>query len=219
MKIITSLISIAGLSFATLAPAQETQTTSPAAEEKPSTTLEATPAAAPETTAATTASEQPTAQRKETAPTTPAPTQKRAAPAKAPSPAAGVASRKTSVEETLKSNENRWEASYAAHDPSVAQALVASDFSGVYWDGRVMGKSGVVSEMKKDKDTYKSAVNEKLTVHSYGPNVAVVIGTAHEKGTGKDGKPFDRAFRFTDTWVQRGGQWQCVASHVMKVKG
>jgi len=219
MKIITSLISIAGLSFATLAPAQETQTTPPSAEEKPSTTLEATPAAAPETTAATTASEQPTAQRKETAPTTPAPTQKRAAPAKAPSPAAGVASRKTSVEETLKSNENRWEASYAAHDPSVAQALVASDFSGVYWDGRVMGKSGVVSEMKKDKDTYKSAVNEKLTVHSYGPNVAVVIGTAHEKGTGKDGKPFDRAFRFTDTWVQRGGQWQCVASHVMKVKG
>jgi len=219
MKIITSLISIAGLSFATLAPAQETQTTPPAAEEKPSTTLEATPAAAPETTAATTASEQPTAQRKETAPTTPAPTQKRAAPAKAPSPAAGVASRKTSVEETLKSNENRWEASYAAHDPSVAQALVASDFSGVYWDGRVMGKSGVVSEMKKDKDTYKSAVNEKLTVHSYGPNVAVVIGTTHEKGTGKDGKPFDRAFRFTDTWLQRGGQWQCVASHVMKVKG
>ena len=124
-----------------------------------------------------------------------------------------------STEEALKSNENRWEASYAAHDPSVAQALVASDFSGVYWDGKVMGKSGVISEMKKDKDTYKSAVNEKLTVHSYGPNVAVVIGTTHEKGTGKDGKPFDRAFRFTDTWVQRSGQWQCVASHVMKVKG
>ncbi len=82
-----------------------------------------------------------------------------------------------------------------------------------------MGKSGVIYEMKKDKDTYKSAVNEKLTVHSYAPGVAVVIGTTHEKGTTRDGKPFDRAFRFTDTWVQRGGQWQCVASHVMKLKG
>jgi ketosteroid isomerase-like protein len=218
MKLITSLISIAGLSFATLAPAQETQTTSPAAEEKPSTTLEATPTAAPETTTATTASEQPTAQRKETPASTPAPAQKRAAPAKAPSPA-GATSKKMSAEESVKANENRWEASYAAHDTSSAQALVASDFSGVYWDGRVMNKSAVISEMKKDKDTYKSAVNEKLTVHSYGPNVAVVIGTAHEKGTGKDGKPFDRAFRFTDTWLQRGGQWQCVASHVMKIKG
>ncbi len=124
-----------------------------------------------------------------------------------------------SVEATLKDNENRWEASYAAHDSSVAQSLVASDFNGVYWDGRVMGKAGVISEIKKDKDTYKSAVNEKLAVHSYGPGVAVVVGTAHEKGTTKDGKPFDRTFRFTDTWVQRGGQWQCVASQVMKIKG
>jgi hypothetical protein len=32
-----------------------------------------------------------------------------------------------------------------------------------------------------------------------------VIGTAHEKGTGKDGKPFDRVFRFTDTLLQPGG--------------
>ena len=81
-----------------------------------------------------------------------------------------------------------------------------------------MGKSGVISEIKKDKDTYKSAVNEKLTVRSYGPGVAVVIGTSREKGTTKDGKPFDRALRFTETWVQRGGQWQCVASQVMKTR-
>jgi ketosteroid isomerase-like protein len=124
-----------------------------------------------------------------------------------------------SVEATLKDNENKWEASYAAHNSSVAESFVASDFSGVYWDGRVMGKSGVISEIKKDKDTYKSAVNERLAVRSYGPGVAVVIGTAHEKGTTKDGKPFDRTFRYTDTWVQRGGQWQCVASQVMKIKG
>ena len=82
-----------------------------------------------------------------------------------------------------------------------------------------MNKSALISELKKDKDTYKSAANEKLAVYSYGPGVAVVIGTAHEKGTTKDGKPFDRMFRFTDTWVKRGGQWQCVASHVMKVRG
>jgi ketosteroid isomerase-like protein len=76
-----------------------------------------------------------------------------------------------------------------------------------------------MGEMKKDKDTYKSAVNDKLAVHSYGPTVAVVVGTAHEKGTGKDGKAFDRLYRFTDTWVERNGQWQCVASHLMKVRG
>lgn len=216
MKLIASLIGIGALGFATLALAQETQTTSPAPEEKSSTTTEATSTPAPETT--TTQSKQPTAQRKEKPAITPASTQKRAAPAKVASPG-GVASKKMSAEEMVKANENRWEASYAAHDISVPQALVANDFEGVYWDGREMNKSAMISETKKDKDTYKSAVNEKLSMHSYGPNVAVVIGTAHEKGTGKDGKPFDRAFRFTDTWVQRGGQWQCVASHLIKVKG
>jgi ketosteroid isomerase-like protein len=218
MKLITFLIGIAGLSFVTLALPQEEQTTSPGPEEKPSTTIQETSTPAPETTAATTPSEQPAAQTKEK-PAAPAASQKPAASAKVRSSPAAAPAKKGSVEATLKDNENRWEASYGAHDTSVAQSLVASDFTGVYWDGRVMSKSGVISEIKKDKDTYKSAVNEKLAVHSYGPGVAVVVGTSHEKGTAKDGKPFDRTFRFTDTWMQRGGQWQCVASQVMKIKG
>ena len=202
MKLITTLIGITGLSFATLAVAQEQQTASPA----------------PEAPAATTPSEQPAAQKKEK-PAAPEATQKRPVAAKASSSPGTAPSKNMNVEATLKDNENKWEASYAAHNTSVAESFVASDFTGVYWDGRVMGKSGIISEIKKDKDTYKSAVNEKLAVHSYGPGVAVVIGTAREKGTGKDGKPFDRTFRFTDTWVKRGGQWQCVASQVMKVRG
>jgi ketosteroid isomerase-like protein len=219
MKLITSLIGIAGLSFATLAAlAQEQQTASPAPEEKPSTTVEQATTPAAETTPAAKAPEQTPAQQKEK-PAAPPANQKRPVAATAPSSPAAAPSKNMSVEGTLKENENRWEASYAAHNTSVAESLVASDFTGVYWDGRVMGKSGVISEIKKDKDTYKSAVNEKLAVHSYGPNIAVVIGTAREKGTGKDGKPFDRTFRFTDTWVKRGGQWQCVASEVMKVRG
>ena len=218
MKIITSLIGIAGLSFATLAVAQEQQTASPAPEEKPSTTVEQATAPSPETTTTAKAPEQTTAQQKEK-PAAPAANQKRPVAAKAPSSPATAPSKNMSVEATLKNNENRWEASYGAHDSSVAQSFVANDFAGVYWDGRVMNKSAVISEIKKDKDTYKSAVNERLAVYTYRPSVAVVIGTAHEKGTTKDGKPFDRAFRFTDTWMQRGSQWQCVASHVMKIKG
>jgi ketosteroid isomerase-like protein len=209
MKLITSLVGIAALSFITSALSQEERTPSPTPEEKPSTTIEETPTPPPEAKATTTPAGQPAAQKKEK-PATPAPIK---------SPTTAAPGKKMSVEATLKNMENRWEASYAAHDVSVAQSFVANDFTGVYWDGRVMSKSGVISEIKKYKDTYKSAVNEKLAVHSYGPGVAVVVGTAHEKGTTKDGKPFDRAFRFTDTWLQRGGQWQCVASQVMKIKG
>lgn len=207
-----SIISFAVvISFIASAIAQE-ESPSPSIEEKASATVQESPAASPTERATTAPAESPAPQKKEVpAATTP---KKEASPVASKAPA-----KKMSVESTLKDNENRWEASYAAHDVSVAQLFVANDFVGVYWDGKIMRKSGVIGEIKKDKDTYKSAVNEKLAVHTYGPDVAVVVGTAREKGTGKDGKPFDRTFRYTDTWMERNGQWQCVASQVMKLKG
>jgi len=202
MKPIISFIVVAALSLIGSAIAQE-ESPSAAGEEKASATVEETPAA-------TTAPE---------SKPTPAPQEKTAGQKKSATPSAEKPAKKMSVEAALKDNENRWEAAYAAHDLSTVESLVANDFAGVYWDGKIMNRSGIIAEFKKDKDTYQSAKNEKLAVHIYGPNIAVVVGTAHEKGTGKDGKPFDRTFRFTDTWMERNGQWQCVASQVMKVRG
>ena len=218
MKPIIAFLAIASLSCVASTFAQE-ESPSPATKEQPaSATVEETPAAtAASETKPTAASEEkaaassPAMEKKATKPA--------ATPEKAASSAAAKPAKKLSVEAALKDNENRWETAYGSHDTSVAESMVASDFVGVYWDGKLMSKSGSIAEMKKDTDTYKSAVNEKLAVHSYGSNVAVVVGTAREKGTGKDGKAFDRTFRFTDTWVERNGQWQCVASQVMKLKG
>jgi ketosteroid isomerase-like protein len=220
MKIIISFLAtafLAAMSFAQEESASPAESTPPTTEEKASATVEETPASKPAEAAS------PAAAKKAEAATSPAAaTKKEATTSTTAKPAVATAApsgKKMSAEAAVKDNENRWEASYAAHDVSVAQSLVASDFVGVYWDGKVMSKSAVISEIKKDKDTYKSAKNDKLAVHSYGPNVAVVVGTAHEKGTAKDGKAFDRTFRFTDTWMLRNGQWQCVASQVMKLKG
>jgi len=221
MKIIISFLATAFLAAMTLGQeesASPPESTTPTTEEKASATIEETPAPKPAEATAPVAEKKaepatsPTALNREATTTT-------ATKPAAPTTAAAPSGKKISVEAALKDNENRWEASYGAHNISVAQSLVANDFVGVYWDGKVMSKSGLISEIKKDKDTYKSAKNEKLAVHAYGPNVAVVVGTAQEKGTGKDGKSFDRAFRFTDTWMLRNGQWQCVASQVMKLKG
>ena len=123
-----------------------------------------------------------------------------------------VATGKKSVEATLKEMENKWEAAIVAHDASAVDALVAPDFSGISAKGKFVNKRALIGEIKRDKDTYTSARNEKLNVHVYGDTVAVVTGSAHSKGATKEGKPFDRTYRYTDTWVQRDGQWQCVAS-------
>ena len=220
MKIIISLFASAFV--ATMAIAQEesaspSETTAPATEEKASATVESTPSAATAPTGTQKKEEPPSA-----APATATGTQKKEAPtaAKPAAAAPAAAATKTAAKNmSVKDMENAWEAAVGKHDLATVEGFLAADFTGVSMKNKFIGRSDELGEFKKDKDTYKSAKNEKLNVKMFGPNVTVVTGRAREVGTGKDGKAFDRTFLFTDTWMMRSGKWQCVASHVSKIKG
>jgi ketosteroid isomerase-like protein len=123
---------------------------------------------------------------------------------------------KSAIEAQLKDLENKWEAALKSHDIATNRRVLAEDFSGVI-EGKVYDKSGYVARVARDRDTYTSATLEKQSVHIYSPTMAVVTGTAHEKGNGKDGKYFDNRWRFTDTWVKRDDRWQCSASQTSRV--
>ena len=101
------------------------------------------------------------------------------------------------------------------HDISVIEELVADDFVGTSSSGKVGNKATMIAEARKDKNVYTSAVSSDLVVHIYGPGVAVVTGVARETGKTPSGKAFSQAYRFTDTWVERNGVWQCVAASAM----
>jgi ketosteroid isomerase-like protein len=101
------------------------------------------------------------------------------------------------------------------HDISAIEQLVAEDFVGTSSSGKLGNKSTMISEARKDKNVYTSAESEDMIVHSFGPNIAVVTGIARESGKSPAGKAFSHTYRFTDTWVERNGIWQCVAAHAM----
>jgi ketosteroid isomerase-like protein len=122
-------------------------------------------------------------------------------------------------EATIRAMEERWEAALGKHDAKTVSDMVASDFNGVDPKNAFMTKSHMLDRMKKDADTYSSTSLKNMKVRIYGPNSAVAIGDANEKGSGKDGKTFDRTYRFTDTWVARGGKWECVAEQVAQISG
>ncbi len=222
MKIIIPFFAslfVAAMAFAQEESPAPTESTAPATEEKASATVETTPEAAPAEASS------PAAQKKEEPMAAPAPakaakkdaaatTTTAAKPAVAAAPAAKMAKNMS-----VKDMENAWEAAVPKHDFATVEGFVAADFMGVSSKGKFVNRSEMLSEYKGDKDTYKSAKNEKLNVKMYGPNVAVVTGRAREIGTGKDGKAFDHTFLFTDTWMMRGGKWQCVASQINKIKG
>ena len=218
MKIIISFLAtvfLAVMTFAQEESASPAESTAPATEEKASATVEETPASkATEAIAPVPEKKAEAATSPKAAATAAAKTEATTSTAAKPA-AAAPSGKKMSVREM----EEKWEASIPSHDFTTVQGFVASDFVGVSSQGKFVDRSSMLAEYKKDKDTYKSAKNEKLNVKSFGPNVTVVTGRARENGTGKDGKAFDRTFLFTDTWMLRNGQWQCVASQINKVKG
>lgn len=216
MKLITTLFALAALTLPTSGSAQEglsTPSQSPVLEEPASATIETTPEATPAEKASPTPAERPTP-----SPTPSPAAQKKEATSPTPSPAASKPGKKMSVEATLKDMENRWAEAYAKHDTATMGSLLADDYISVSSKGKVQNKRAALSEAKGHKETFTMTKNEKLDVRLYGNNVAVVVGMLREKGTGKDGAAFDRTFRFTDTWMERNGKWQCVAGQAMIVK-
>jgi len=141
-----------------------------------------------------------------------------ATPSTSSSPAAVMPTKKSTPEATIREIEDKWEASVTNHDSSVAQAYLADDFRGVSSKGKVMSKANLLSEIKKDTDTYSSTKNGKVDVRVFGGQFAVATGTSTEAGKAKDGQAFKRSFRWTDVWVLRKDKWQCVASQAMLVK-
>jgi ketosteroid isomerase-like protein len=62
------------------------------------------------------------------------------------------------------------------------------------------------------------ATNVDMRVHVFADNVAVVTGIDRTEGKDKDGHQFVHEDRFSDTWVKRGGLWQCVAGQVTRIR-
>jgi ketosteroid isomerase-like protein len=173
-------------------PTEATTTAAPKSEASPSPTKSSSPAATKSSPSAT--------------------------PSTSTSPAAVMPTKKSTPEATIRDIEDKWEASVMKHDPSVAQAYLADDFRGVSSKGKVMNKSNLLSEIKKDTDVYTSTKNGKVDVRVFGGQFAVTTGTSTEVGKTKDGQEFKRTFRWTDVWVLRKDKWLCVASQAMLVK-
>jgi ketosteroid isomerase-like protein len=130
-------------------------------------------------------------------------------------------SNKGDVASAIQAMEDKWEADVAKKAAGVKEIepMVADDFVGVSAKGKRLGKASYLAEVRKDSDTYTSTKNSNLKVYVMSSTVVIAVGDAIEKGKGKDGEAFDRTYRFTDTWLERNGKWQCVASQISLVRG
>ena len=112
--------------------------------------------------------------------------------------------------------ERLWNEAQVNRDSAALDALVAERFVNTEYDGEVSDKTRFLSDIRDPQFKPTSAAIQDVKVTFFG-DTAIVIGVYHTKGT-YQGKPYDHVGRFTDTWIQQAGKWQCVASHTSLMK-
>jgi ketosteroid isomerase-like protein len=124
-------------------------------------------------------------------------------------PARGAAaSAASATARTLIALEDGWARGVVRRDTAMFRRLLDPRF--VYTeDAVVMGKEELIKSIRAG-DRVEKAENSDMTVHDHG-STAVVTGVLRMQGRGASG-PFDRRYRFTDTWMRRGGNWRMIAA-------
>ena len=107
--------------------------------------------------------------------------------------------------------ENLWNRAELSNDGPAVQLLLADDFVMTVAEGTPYNKAQIVASVADKSYRPQALQSSNMVVHYYG-DTAVLTGAYYEKGIDK-GKSWERRGRFTDTWMNLNGRWQCIASH------
>lgn len=113
--------------------------------------------------------------------------------------------------------ERAWNQAEANQQVSEVGSLLAETMVYTDYDGTFMHKAEYMKWIVAPEQKADHLYDEGLTVQVYG-DAAVATGIYRETGTNK-GKAYTIRSRFTDTWIRRGGVWQCVASQSTLLPG
>ncbi|MGA2361368.1 MAG: nuclear transport factor 2 family protein [Candidatus Aminicenantales bacterium] len=122
-----------------------------------------------------------------------------------------------SAEQELLKLEQEWGDALVKPDLAFLDRILGEDYMFTSPEGEVLTKAQMLAELKSGEDVVSSVVNFDMKVRVYG-NAAVVTGHSTDKETVK-GKDISGEYRWTDTWIRKGGRWQCVADHASRVAG
>ena len=105
--------------------------------------------------------------------------------------------------------EDGWTSAMVKRDASFFRRTLHPDY--VYSDERgTFTKEQVIAEQTSGTDTVTYAANEDMHAHVHG-SAGVVTGILIARGRGANG-PFERRYRYTDTWIRQRGSWIMIAS-------
>ncbi len=120
-----------------------------------------------------------------------------------------------SDQEILVDLEHHWNEAFYQKDVKFIESILADEFIATYEDGTRGDKAMELALVNAFNQHVESALQDEFTVRVYG-DTAVVWFTLHLTGV-RQGKPAEVTLRYTDVFVMRAGNWQCVSSQSTKV--
>ena len=112
--------------------------------------------------------------------------------------------------------ERKWAEGVCA-DNGVVTTLLADDFQGTSTKGARFTKADELKDEKSARTARDCGLDE-ARVHFFGDSFAVAYGREHAIGKDKSQPGAKVCQVWTDTWLERGGTWQIIASHDNRVE-
>jgi ketosteroid isomerase-like protein len=133
-----------------------------------------------------------------------------------PTPITETVGREETVRSVLKL-ENEWARAAATNDRVSLSRILSPDIVSTSADGAVRNFQQLIDPARNQNAT-RSAKSE-MQIRTASESLAIVTGVETTVRLDRDGKEITHVERFTDTWSKSGhGQWQCVASHMTRLR-
>ena len=111
--------------------------------------------------------------------------------------------------------EQGWNDAFYRKDAAFIEDILADEFIATYDDGSRGDKARELALTAEFNQQVESAIQDEFTVRVYR-DTAVVWFTLRLVGL-RQGQRAEVTLRYTDVWVLRDGQWQCVSTQSTKV--
>ena len=127
-----------------------------------------------------------------------------------------MTSQDSAVIEALEKLNRQWMEAYTKPDTTFLNRYLSDDYVGTFPDGTVHDKKSEIEAVTSGAVAITKMEPSEMTVRVYD-HAAVITGQSSINAS-IDGQNMSAEFRFTDVWINRGNQWQAVASQVTRVE-
>jgi len=110
------------------------------------------------------------------------------------------------IQKTVAALDTEYQAAVKNNDAAAMDRILADDFTLIAGSGKTFSKADLLADARSKRRRYEHQEDTDQTVRVWG-DTAVVTAKIWIKGT-EDGKPFDYALWFSDTYVRTPAGWK-----------